>query len=111
VVECLLNKFQALSSNPNTTKNKTNKQKNYIEISSHPFRKAFVMERNHKTGEVAKLVQCLPDKHEALSLNSTSKKKKKERKKERKKGKKKTSNDKYYQEFWGKLTLIHYWWK
>jgi hypothetical protein len=106
VVECLPNKFQALSSNPNTTKNKTNKQKNYIEISSHPFRKAFVMERNKKTGEVSEVVPCLPNKHKALSLNPTSKKKK-----ERKEGKKKTNNDMYYQECWGKLTLIHYWWK
>jgi hypothetical protein len=76
VVECLPNKFHALSSNPNTTKTKPNKQKNYIEISSHPFRKAFVMERNNKTGEVAEVVQCLPNKYEALSLKPTSKRKK-----------------------------------
>jgi hypothetical protein len=75
VVECLPNKFQALSSNPNTTKSKTNKPKNYIEISSHPFRKAFVMERNNKTGEVAEVVQCLPNKHEVLSSNPTNTKK------------------------------------
>jgi hypothetical protein len=48
------------------------------------------MERNNKTGEVAEVVQCLPNKHEALSSNPTSKKKKK------KKGKKKTNNKKYY---------------
>jgi hypothetical protein len=77
VVECLPNKFQALSSNPNTTKTKTNEQKNYIEISSHPFRKVFVMERNNKTGEVAEVVQCLLNKHEALSSNPTSKKERK----------------------------------
>jgi hypothetical protein len=41
------------------------------------------MERNNKTGEVAEVVQCLPNKHEALSLNPTSKKKK-GRKKENK---------------------------
>jgi hypothetical protein len=107
VVECLPNRFQALSSNPNTTKNRKNKQKYYIKISSHPFRKSFVMERNNKTGEEAEVVQCLPNEHEALSSNPTSKK---ERKKQTNKGKKKTNN-KYYQECWGKLTLIHHIWK
>jgi hypothetical protein len=42
------------------------------------------MERNNKTGEVAEVVQCLPNKHEDLSSNPTSKKTKKERKKGRK---------------------------
>jgi hypothetical protein len=42
------------------------------------------MERNNKTGEVAEVVQCLPNKHEALSSNPTSKKKKKKRKEKRK---------------------------